>query len=216
MTWMTIMKGNFLTIGKVTDSFSNAIDNGRAWSGRQRVGFIREMRKTYGELRAHEALLQCMYVVKIEDIFGNGANIPWFRDKSLCYLVTEADISLGSSESESFYAGAHQAGYLTQKSSDDMDMTFIETKNADISSSYRACHKLAFNDDGTVNEPRNYAFKLSIGLLSHHKPYGAPVIERSWLVGVKSAKPEISSAARSEIVKIPITFQKLRPLMFER
>lgn len=210
------MKGNFLTIGRITDSFSDAIDYGRALSGRQRVGFVREMRKVYGELRAHEALLQCMYVVKIEDIFGIGKNIPWFRDKSLCYLVTEADMSLGSAESETFYAGAYQASYLTQKSSDDMDMTFIETKYADISSSYRACHKLAFRDDGTMNEPKKYAFKLSIGLLSHHKPYREPVIERSWIVGVKSAKPEISSAGRSEIIKVPVTFQKLRPLMFER
>ncbi|MBE0440628.1 hypothetical protein EI164_00855 [Psychrobacter sp. FME13] len=190
--------------------------------GRVKVGtatnsqYMQSLQLLYGKLRVHEALLQCMYVVKIEDIFGNGPNIPWFRDKTLCYLATEADMSLGSAESESFYAGAYQASYLTQKSSDDMDMTFIETLNADISNSYRACHKLAFNDDGTMNESKKYAFKLSVGLINHKKPNSEPVINRSWLVGAKSARPEISSTGRSEIVKVPVTFQKLRPLMFER
>ena len=177
--------------------------------------WMQELKMLYGEMRAHEALLQCMYIVKIEDIFNNGPKIPWFTDKSLTYLVTDADLSLGSADSETFYAGAFQAGYLTQKTADDMDMTFIETINADISNSYRACHKLAFSDDGTMNEPKKYAFKLSVGLINHKKPNSKPVINRSWLVGVKSARLEVSSTGRSEIVKIPITFQKLRPLMFE-
>lgn len=188
----------------------------RAKTGTTNSPYMQSLQLLYGELRAHQALLQCMYVVKIEDIFGNGPNIPWFKDKSLCYLVTEADISLGSGESESFHAGSHQASYLTQKSSDDMDMTFIETINGSITQSYIDCHKMAFNKDGTVNESKKYAFKLSAGLLNPKKPDSKPVIMASWLVGVKSARLEVSSTGRSEIVKIPITFQKLRPLMFER
>lgn len=177
--------------------------------------WMQSLKLLYGEMRAHEALLQCMYIVKIEDIFGNGPNIPWFKDKSLSYLVTDADLSLGSADSETFYAGAFQAGYLTQKTADDMDMTFIETINGNISKSYIDCHKLAFPGDGTVNESKKYAFKLSVGLLNPKNPNSVPVITASWLVGVKSARLEVSSSARSEIVKIPITFQKLRPLMFQ-
>jgi hypothetical protein len=179
-------------------------------------GYMQTLKMLYGEMRAHEAMLQCMYVVKIEDIFGNGRNIPWFMNKSLCYLVTEADMSLGSAEGESFYAGAIQAGYLTQKTSDDMDMTFIETINGDISNSYMACHKLAFPGDGSVREPKKYAFKLTVGLINHKKPNSEPVVTRSWLVAAKSGKPEISSTGRSEVVKVSVTFQKLRPLGFER
>ncbi|MGP5656810.1 hypothetical protein [Psychrobacter celer] len=193
---------------------NNVAERGK--TGTTNSQYMQSLKLLYGELRAHKALLQCMYVVKIEDIFGNGPNIPWFKDKSLCYLVTEADMSLGSAEGESFYAGAYQAGYLTQKSSDDMDMTFIETINGRIAKSYIDCHKLAFNKDGTMNESKKYAFKLSVGLINPEKPNSEPVITASWLVGVKSARLEVSSTARSEIVKIPITFQKLRPLMFER
>lgn len=169
----------------------------------------------YGEVRAHKALLQCMYVVTIEDIFNIGASIPWFADKSLGYLVTDTDLSLGSSESESFYAGSMQSSYLTQKTADDMDLTFVETANGDIFKSFRACYELAFNSDGTVNEPKKYAFKLSVGLIDHNNLSKPPVVQRSWLVGAKSGRAEISSAGRSEVVKHAITVQKLRPLMFE-
>ncbi|WP_352309101.1 hypothetical protein [Psychrobacter sp. W2-37-MNA-CIBAN-0211] len=169
----------------------------------------------YGEVRAHKALLQCMYSVTIEDVFNIGAGIPWFNNKSLGYLVTDSDLSLGSSESESFYAGALQSNYLTQKTADDMELTFIETANGDIFKSFRACYELAFNDDGTVNEPKNYAFKLSIGLIDHENPSKPPVVKRSWLVAAKSGRADISAAGRSEIVKHGITIQKLRPLMFE-
>jgi len=177
---------------------------------------MQRLKQLYGEVKVHEALLQCMYVVTIEDVFSIGSGIPWFADKSLSYLVTEADLSLGSSESEAFYAGALPANYLTKKTADDMDMTFIETVNGDIFKSFRACYELAFNEDGTVNEPRKYAFKLTIGLIDHKAPTKPPAVTRSWLVAAKSGRAEISSAGRSEIVKESITLQKLRPLMFER
>lgn len=177
---------------------------------------LKQLRMLYGEMRAHEALLQCMYEVKIEDIFNIGRGAPWFADKSLGYLVTEAELSLGSAEAESFYAGALQANYLTRKSEDEMDLTFIETIKGDIANSYRACHKLAFSDDGTVCEPKKYAFKLTVGLLNQKRPLDKPVISRSWLVGVKSGRATLSSSARSEIVKVDVTFQKLRPLFFSQ
>lgn len=177
---------------------------------------LQSLKKIYGKVKAHEVLLQCMYIVKIEDIFNNGPNIPWFKDPSLGYLVTDANISFGSSEAENYHAGALPAGYLTVKTDDDTDMTFIETGNGDIFKSYRACHELAFNKDGTVNEPRKYAFKLTVAMINHKHPDKPPPITRSWLVAVKSGSAEASSAGRSEIVKEQITFQKVRPLIFER
>lgn len=67
-----------------------------------------------------------------------------------------------------------------------------------------------------MNESKKYAFKLSGGLINYKKPNSEPVINRSWLVAAKSARPEISSTGRSEGVKVTATFQKLRLLMFER
>ena len=179
-------------------------------------GGLMQLKRLYGELKAHDVLLQCMYMVKIENVFGLKGNIPWFNDKSLTYLVTDAELSFGSGESETFYAGALPAGYMTQKTEDDIDMTFIETLNGDIFKSYRACHKLIFNADGTVNEPKKYAFKLTIGLIHNKKNSHISPVARTWIVGVKSGRTEVSSAGRSEIIKETITFQKLRPPMFER
>lgn len=175
---------------------------------------LMQMKQIYGEAKAHGVLLQCMYVVKLENIFDIKGDIPWFKDKSLSYLITDTELSFGSGESESFYAGALSASYMTQKTDDDMDMTFIETLNGDIFKSYRACHKLIFNPDGTVNEPKKYAFKLTVGLIHNKKNSHIAPVARSWIVCVKSGRTEVSSASRSEIIKDTITFQKLRPDIF--
>lgn len=175
---------------------------------------LMQMKQIYGEAKAHGVLLQCMYTVKLENIFGIKGDIPWFEDKSLSYLITDTELSFGSGESESFYAGALSASYMTQKTDDDMDMTFIETLNGDIFKSYRACHKLIFNPDGTVNEPKKYAFKLTVGLIHNKKNNHIAPVARSWIVCVKSGRTEVSSASRSEIIKDTITFQKLRPDIF--
>ena len=177
---------------------------------------LMQLKKIYGETKAHDVLLQCMYMVKIENIFNIKGDIPWFKDKTLTYLVTEAELSFGSGEAETFYAGALPAGYMTQKTDDEMDMTFIETLNGDIFKSYRACHKLIFNADGTVNEPQKYAFKVTIGLIHNKKNNHIAPVARSWIVCAKSGRTEVSSAGRSEIIKETISFQKLRPMMFER
>ena len=177
---------------------------------------LQALKKMYGEVRAHDVLLQCMYMVRIEDIFNIGSAIPWFKDESLCFLITESDLSFGGSEGETFNAGALPASYLTMKTGDEMNMTFIETINGDIFKSYKACQDLAFNDDGTVNEPRKYTFKITVALIDHKHPNKPPPISKSWLVAVKSGSADVSSAGRSEIIKEPITFQKIRPLLFAK
>ena len=177
---------------------------------------VNQLLKDYALMRhGHRVwgIASAVYAVQIENISKHKGNIPWFNDKNLCYLATEADLSLGSNESESFYAGAYQANYLTQKSSDETEVTFIETAGGNIAKSYSACRKLVFNKDGTVNEPARYAFKLTVSLLNP-KDTHKTAISKSWLVGVKSASTEVSSSGRSEVVKINVTFQKLRPMLF--
>lgn len=174
---------------------------------------LQEYARIYGKVKAHKALIKAVYKVKIENIFGHKGDIPWFKDQTLCYLATDAEISLGSNESESYQAGAYQANYLTQQTSSEMDITFIETEKGDISKSYKACRRLAFNNDGTMNETKNYAFKLSVALLNPRNPRKVAVQE-SWIVGVKSASIGLSASSRSELVEIPVTFEKLRPLSF--
>lgn len=174
-------------------------------------------RSVYGKVRPSDVLMQCMYQVEIENIFGIGGNAPWFKNKSLKYLVTEADISFGGSESENYSAGSFTANYMTQQTSDDIDLTFIETVNGDIFRSYQACRGLVFNNDGTVNEPKKYAFRLRVMLLNHKGGAGqiAP-IAMTWLVAVKDGRTEVSSAGRSEVVKSTITFQKIMPMIFSK
>lgn len=174
---------------------------------------LQQYAELYGKVRAHRALIKAVYKVSIDNIYGHKGNIPWFKDKSLCYLATDASLSLGSHESDSFFAGSVQANHLTQQTSSEVDITFIETVRGDITKSYRACKRLAFNNDGTVNETKKYAFKLTISLLDPRNPRKV-ALEGSWLVGVKSASIEVSASSRSELVTVPVTFEKLRPLSF--
>ncbi|MGP4716890.1 hypothetical protein ACTXGL_09665 [Psychrobacter sp. T6-6] len=211
-----MMKTNFFdNVAKNATRIANSYANSAINAAKSYLP-IQDLRKMYGEVRAHEILLQCMYVVTIEDIYGIGGGIPWFTDQTLSYLVTEADLSLGSADAESFYAGALPASYLTQKTADEMDMTFIETSTGEIFKSFRACYDLAFNKDGTVNVPKDYCFKLTIGLINHKKPHDPPAVTRSWIVAAKSGRAETGATGRSEVVKESITFQKMRPLIFER
>jgi len=171
---------------------------------------LEALKKIYGEVRAHDLLLQAVYFVKIENVFNHKVDAPWFTDESLCYLATEAPLSFGSSESESFYAGSHQCGYLTQRTSSDISITFMETTGAHIAKSYVACRALAFNDDGTINEPRKYAFKLTIGFLDPKDITKSP-LRNSFIVAAQNITTEASSAGRSEVVKHSIDFLRLRP-----
>lgn len=174
---------------------------------------MQDYRIMYGKIRIKGVLLSSVYAVNIENIFNHSGDIPWFADKDFGYLVSTADISLGSGESESYYAGAYQANYMTQRSSDELEMTFIETLNGDIAKSYQACRTLAFNKDGTVNEPKKYAFSITISFLNPQNPTQT-AFSKSWIVGVKSGNTTADSTGRSEIVKHSITFQKLMPHLF--
>lgn len=179
------------------------------------AGKLSVLKRMYGDVIAHEALLSCMYEVQFEDVFGMGGDIPWFKDKTLRYLVSDTSLSFGSAESDTFQAGSFQANLLTHQTSDTMDMTFIETASGDIFKSYRACFSKAFNSDGTTNEPRKYTFKVSIAVVNHKKHSNTPPIGRAYLVSVKEGGAELSASGRSDVLKETVTFQKIRPLIFK-
>lgn len=184
-----------------------------SWFGLSAMGAKTAYQKAYGL----GAILQCNYAVYLNDIFniqsGAGAGtIAWFHgDFPLSWLATEVDVSLGSLESESFYAGSHQCNYITQQSSDTIEVTFIETHNAVISNSFTTCKKLAAPLDGTIKEPKRYTFELIIAVFGNQRDLNAPIFEQRHLVSVKEASFSLSSTGRTEIVKVQVTFQKIRP-----
>lgn len=167
------------------------------------------------------AILQCQYAVHVYDIFNiqdrADVVIPWFAGSfPMSWLATEVDLSLGSLETESYHAGAYQAAYVTGQTSSSIDVTFIETRNMDISKSYQACKNLATPKDGTVNEPKKYAFRLTLNVFGNNpRNYQGnevlPIFEIDHIVCVKEANISLSSSGRSEIIKINVVFEKLVP-----
>lgn len=177
-----------------------------------------EAKQAYQTLYSHAAILQCNYAVQLWDIYAIGNGIPWFAKAfPISWLASEVEISVGSGEAESFYAGSHQANYMTQQTADTIEVTFIETKAMGISHSARLCKNLIFNADGTVNVPKKYTFVLGIGVFdkARHPMLRTAVFETSYLVAVKDASFSLSSTGRSEIIKTQVTFQKIRPYIFK-
>lgn len=176
---------------------------------------IPQLKQAYQRLYPLGVMLQCNYGIYLTDVFKiGGGKIPWFLDSfPLSYLATDAEISLGSLEAESFYAGSHQMNYITQQSNDTMDVTFIETRDMTIAKSYEMCKHLATPKDGSVNEPKKYTFALTAVIFDNKRTLRVAQANfaKRWLVSVKEANFSVSSAGRSEIIKVQITFQKIRP-----
>lgn len=172
----------------------------------------------YQKLYSHEAILQCNYAVQLWDIYNIGKGIPWFAKAfPISWLATEVEMSIGSGEAENFYAGSYQANYMTQQTSDTLEITFIETKTMGIAQSAKLCKNLIFNNDGTVNEPKKYTFVLGVGVFDkvRNPMLKTAVFKTSYLVAVKEASFSLSSTGRSEIIKTQVTFQKIRPYIFK-
>lgn len=184
-------------------------------------GTAAEAYARYRNLYDLGTILQCEYAVHVYDRYNiqgmSGQYIPWFDGKfPLSWLATEVDASLGSLETESYHAGAYQCAYVSGQTSGTIDVTFIETRNLDISKSYQLCRKLATPKGGVVNEPKKYAFEIIITVFGKNtRNYQAhqtnPVFEVRHIVCVKEASISMSSTGRSEIMKINVTFEKLVP-----
>lgn len=182
-------------------------------------GNAKQAYERYRNLYDLGAILQCEYAVHVHDIFNiqAGVRIPWFAGSfPMSWLATEVDLSLGSLDTESYHAGAYQAAYVTGQSSGTIDVTFIETRNMDISKSYQMCRKLACPKGGVVNEPKKYAFELILTVFGKNaRNYQAhltnPIFEVRHIVCVKEAGISLSSSGRSEIIKVNVVFEKLVP-----
>lgn len=178
----------------------------------------RDAKAAYQKLYSHGAILSCNYAVQLIDIYKIGHGIPWFASEfPMSWLATDVDVSLGSMESESFYAGSYQCNYMTQQTADTIDVTFIETRNAAISHSYDLCQSLIFPADGSVNEPKKYTFALAIGVFDTVRKanLSTAVWDAAYLVSVKDGSFNLTSTGRSEIIKAQVTFQKIRPYKFK-
>lgn len=166
-----------------------------------------EANKHYQRLHGLGTLLQCQYAIELQNIYHIASNASWFGgDFPLAWLATDVELTNGSSENESFYAGAWQLHHFTQHSLESIEVTFIETAGGDIAKSAGVCQGLAYRADGTMTEPKHYTFKLTIKLLGKQK--SAP---KDYLVAVKSFSTSLSSSGRSEVAKTQVTFQVIAP-----
>ena len=182
------------------------------WAGRTAAGFAALQRQIQSDL-GH--LLSCHYFIELAPYGANATGtLPIVSNPNLVLLATEANLPAIQAEYDTAQVGAFTINQLKGISDQELQINFVETKNADIMSSLRSWSELMVNDDGTMREPSRYAARLKIGVFDRKsglatKPYDAEFLVAPLMGSIES----LSGESTSEVVKVSVSFQVLRRFM---
>lgn len=179
------------------------------WAGTS----ARKMASIAQELYGLGTLCKANYIVTLEPYHQDSqiAELDIFDFDNLTWLATSCSMSLMNAQTGQIQVGHHQINHVESHSSSEMDITFIETKDARIAQFVQAVKKIMFNSDGTQNVPYHYLMRLSIGLFP--RDTRSEVVSESYIVALQASSVELSASESSSIVEIPLTFTKMFPMM---
>lgn len=121
----------------------------------------------YQELYALGTLSAAHFGIEIRPYRANSkiaqANIPIFDPSNkIAWLANNVDVSLLDAQTDSVHIGHYQLNHITGNASNELSISFIETKAAAITNSALAIKQIMFNKDGTQQPPINYLMRLKI------------------------------------------------------
>ncbi|MFN1851727.1 hypothetical protein ACK136_19880, partial [Acinetobacter baumannii] len=91
------------------------------------------------------------------------ANIPIFDPSNkVAWLANNVDVSLLDAQTDAVHVGHFQLNHVTGNASNELSISFIETKEAAIANSAKAIKNIMFNKDGTQPPPIEYLMRLKI------------------------------------------------------
>lgn len=134
---------------------------------------------------------------------GTGWALPW--------LATSVDFGLLDAQADSVQAGVHQLNYITGNSSSEVQVTFLETANADVIRMVKAIKQAMFHRDGTQGLPFDYLLEMRVALFDRQNRNTRPA-EFNWIVALTGGQLDFSGADRDPL-QIPLTFTKMYPVM---
>lgn len=213
-------KGSILP--KVTVTAANAQNKSVGWWAGMtgaNLSLINRMLYSMGTIS------QAHYIVDLEPYDATGAlsDLPIFDKKPLSeagfsltgamlpWLATSCNMSLLDMQSDSVQAGHFQQNYLTANSASEVQVTFLETKRADILNSMISIKRIMLNDDGTMGLPADYMMRLKISLFRRDNRDDR-VFSQSWLVALQAASVDLA-AQNKDALEVPITFLKMYPML---
>lgn len=134
---------------------------------------------------------------------GTGWALPW--------LATSVNFGLLDAQADSIQAGAYQINYITGNSSSEVQVTFLETANADIIRMAKAIKRAMFHRDGTQGLPFDYLLEMRVALFDRRDRNTQPA-EFNWIVALTGGQLDFSGADRDPL-QISLTFTKMYPVM---
>ncbi|EOI0070705.1 hypothetical protein ACMFRB_000344 [Acinetobacter baumannii] len=121
----------------------------------------------YQELYALGTLSAAHFGIEIRPYRANSkiaqANIPIFDPSNkVAWLANNVDVSLLDTQTDAVHVGHFQLNHVTGNASNELSISFIETKEAAIANSAKAIKEIMFNKDGTQPPPIEYLMRLKI------------------------------------------------------
>ncbi|WP_372557368.1 hypothetical protein [Acinetobacter pittii] len=121
----------------------------------------------YQELYALGTLSAAHFGIEIRPYRANSkiaqANIPIFDPSNkVAWLANNVDVSLLDAQTDAVHVGHFQLNHVTGNASNELNISFIETKEAAIANSAKAIKEIMFNKDGTQSPPIEYLMRLKI------------------------------------------------------
>lgn len=187
----------------------NATNDGY-WSGMA----AKDMSSVAKQLYDLGTLFKANYIVTLEPYNSDSqiADLELFNLEQLTWLATSCSMSLINANTGQIQVGHHQINHVESYSTGDMDISFIETKNADIIKFAKAVKKIMFNNDGTQNVPYHYLMRLTISLFPRHAR-SDEVVSESWIVALQAGSIDLSASENTAFIDVPLTFTKMFPMM---
>ncbi|WP_343597681.1 hypothetical protein [Acinetobacter sp.] len=141
-------------------------------------------------------------------------HIPLFDESfKLPWLAQSVDLSILDAEIDSIKAGAFNLNQITGNSSGEIQVNFIETRNATILNSAKSIKNIMFNNgDGTLALPKDYLMRITIFCYDRHS-YKTKVFEQSHIVALQAASVPLDATSQNGIAIVPLTFIKMFPML---
>lgn len=173
----------------------------------------------YKELYAVGTLSQAHFGVELEPLFPDGAIgksaslIDWFSSSiHLPFLAQSVDAHILDAQTDSVNVGHYQLNHLSGNGSGELQVAFLETRQAQILKSTQIIKNLMFNANGTQNPPKDYLMRLKIYAFDRQDRENH-VFEQQHIVALTDAGASFEVGNSGAVTIVQVTFTKMFPML---
>lgn len=191
--------------------------------------------KLFGGMDAYDAKQQlqqlidygqmhkCHYVVAMtpylaDGVFKNTAMSELLGntlddDKAIWCLVTQTNLPIMQTDTDSVKAGAFQVNRITGLQSTEIQMTFLESGEGLITKALQTARDAKFVGNGLQRPPAQTAIRLRIGMFTRSGGRTDIQIKEEYLVEVQGVDPLSLAGNDGSPAEVVVTFGQLDPFM---